>query len=982
MLKLATRQTSSRCLGIKLQTSNFLLLLLLPALLAAQPAATPSEARLQGFEQRKSLEKNSLLAALKPESIGPSVFSCRVTDVDVNPADPSKMYVAYASGGLWYTESNGTSFKPVFDHEASMTIGDIAVDWKNNVIWLGTGECNSSRSSYAGTGMYRSADGGKTWDWRGLPESHHISRIVLHPTDPNTLWVAVLGHLYSPNSERGIFKTTDGGKTWAKTLYVSDIAGGIDLVLDPIDPNALYAATWERTRSAWDFDGAGSGSGIWKSNDGGSTWRNVSDGKSGFPSGPNAGRIGLTAGKKDGKAVLYACIDNQNTKPKKDKPKDDDALSKDQLRTMSAADFVKISDEKLGEFLKQNGFPEKHTAKKIKDLVEKGKYTPLTLVEYLEDANNNLFETDYIGAEVYRSDDGGKSWKRTHEAEIEQMHFTYGYYFSNIRCMPDNPDQVYLIGFLIIRSDDGGKTWKSINQDNVHADHHALWLNPAKPGHLVNGNDGGLNISWDNGESWMLCNNPPVGQFYAIEVDDAEPYNVYGGAQDNGVWVGPSTYQASTNWHQSGRYPYSELLGGDGMQIQVDRRDNATIYTGFQFGNYFRINKSKNEFKPITPKHELGERPLRFNWQTPIWLSRHNPDVLYFGANKLYRSLDRGDHWEALSGDLTLGSVKGNVPYGTLTSIHESPLKFGLLYAGSDDGLLHVSRDGGESWAKISDNFPPKLWVSRVVASAHEKSRAYVSLNGYRWDDFAAYLYASEDYGKTWQRLGLDLPAEPVNVVREDPANPDVLYVGTDHNVYVSLDRGKSFHALSADFPDVPVHDLVVQSKAADLIIGTHGRSAYKVDIAHVQQLTPEALAAVLHVFDLGKKKFSKNWGKRQPYRELKDPALPVAFYTNAAGKVAWSVKMKDASAKESGLVLNSGSVDCTKGLNHWDYALDIREDAVKKYRDALQAAQKDSKKPVELDKADSGKHYLRKGVYTLTLEKDGKSVSKDFTIE
>ncbi|HMX40428.1 MAG TPA: glycosyl hydrolase, partial [Saprospiraceae bacterium] len=585
-----------------------------PILLFSQPSPTPSDARLQGHEQRKALGKNSLLAALNPESIGPSVFSCRVTDVDVNPSDPSKMYVAYASGGLWYSESNGTQFKPVFDHEAAMTIGDIAVDWKNNVIWVGTGECNSSRSSYAGTGMYRSADGGKTWEWRGLPESHHISRVVLHPSDPNTLWVAVLGHLYSPNAERGIFKTTDGGKTWAKTLYVSDIAGGIDLVLDPSDANTVYAATWERTRAAWDFDGAGSGSGIWKSSDGGSTWNNVSGMKSGFPSGPNAGRIGLTAGRKAGKTVLYACVDNQDSKPQKDK-KENDALTKDQLRTMSAAEFAKLSDEKLGDFLKQNGFPEKYPAKAVKAGVEKGKYTPQTLVEYLEDANNNLFETDYIGAEVYRSDDGGQSWKRTHDDPIEQMHFTYGYYFSNVRCMPDNADQVYLIGFLIIRSDDGGKTWKNINKDNVHVDHHALWLSPTRPGHIVNGNDGGLNISWDNGESWMLCNNPPVGQFYAVDVDDADPYNVYGGAQDNGVWVGPSTYRASLGWQQNGRYPYEELIRGDGMQIQVDKRDNATVYTGFQFGNYFRINRSKDEFKPITPKHDLGERPLRFNWQ-------------------------------------------------------------------------------------------------------------------------------------------------------------------------------------------------------------------------------------------------------------------------------------------------------------------------------------------------------------------------------
>ena len=313
---------------------------------------------------------------------------------------------------------------------------------------------------------------------------------------------------------------------------------------------------------------------------------------------------------------------------------------------------------------------------------------------------------------MYRSDDGGLTWKRTHDGPLDQMFFTYGYYFSNIRCMADNPDQVYLIGFFIIRSDDGGKTWKNINGDNVHVDHHALWLNPSRPGHLVNGNDGGLNISWDNGASWLKCNNPPVGQFYAVAADDDEPYNVYGGAQDNGVWTGPSDYTASTEWHQNGQYPYKELVSGDGMQVRVDTRDNNTVYAGFQFGYYFRINKRTGDRKPVTPRHELGERPLRFNWQTPIWLSRHQQDVLYFGANKLYRSFDKGEQWEAISGDLTGGGAKGNVPYGTLTSICESPLKFGLLYAGSDDGLLHVTRDGGETWTRISDSLPQQLWVT------------------------------------------------------------------------------------------------------------------------------------------------------------------------------------------------------------------------------------------------------------------------------
>lgn len=948
--------------------------------LQAQPGPTPADTRLNGFEQRKKLKNESLFAALEPESIGPSVFSCRVTDLDVNPANPAEMYVAYASGGLWHTHSNGTAFQPVFDHEASMTIGDIAVDWKNNIVWVGTGEVNSSRSSYAGTGMYRSADGGKTWEWRGLPESHHIGRIVLHPTDPNTLWVAVLGHLYSPNADRGVYKTMDGGKNWSKVLFAGDNTGAIDLVADPSDPDILYAATWERSRHAWDFDGAGAGSGIWKSSDGGENWVRISNGAGQFPSGDKVGRIGLSAGLKNGKTVLYACVDNQNPKPKKDKPADE-ALTKDQLRTMTKEAFAKLSDDQIRDFLQANRFPAKYTPKSIREKIEKGEITPLTLVEYLEDANSNLFDTDFTGAEVYRSDDGGATWKRTHEDPLEQMHFTYGYYFSNIRCQPNDADKVYLIGFLIIRSDDGGKNWKNINGDNVHVDHHALWLNPTRPGHLVNGNDGGLNISWDNGASWMLCNTPPVGQFYAIAVDEAEPYNVYGGAQDNGVWYGPSDYKASTQWYQSGHYPYKELISGDGMQIQVDTRDNNTVYTGFQFGFYYRFNKTTGQSKPITPKHELGERPLRFNWQTPIHLSRHQQDVLYFGANKVYRSFNRGDDWEAISGDLSGGGMKGNVPYGTLTTLHESPRKFGLLYAGSDDGLLHVTRDGGETWTRISDDLPQKMWVSRVQASAHERSRVYVALNGYRWDDFNSYLFVSENYGKTWTRLGnaasAPLPAEPVNVVREDPANPDVLYVGTDHNVYVSLDRGQTFQILDDSFPDCPVHDLVIQAKAKELVIGTHGRSMYKVNIEHIQQLTPEVLASALKLFAIDNRKFNKNWGKKPAYDAAKDPELPVWFYAAAAGKANWTLKNKDG-----GQILNSGTVDCIRGLNRFNYTLDIQESALKKYRETLQAAQKESKKPVEIEKADTGKFYLRKGVYTFTLEKDGKSETREFAIE
>ena len=936
---------------------------------------TPATTRLQGFEQHKTLKKNTLFSAVKAENIGPAVFSGRVADVEADPLDPTKMYVAYASGGLWYSENNGTTFKPIFDQEASMTIGDIAVDWRRGVIWVGTGEANSSRSSYAGTGVYRSDDGGKTWEHRGLPESHHISRIVLHPTDPQVIWVAVLGHLYSANEERGVYRSTDGGRSWNRTLFVDSISGAIDLCLDPTAPNTLYAATWQRERQAWNFSGAGEGSGIWKSTDGGGTWGRINTPESGFPTGANIGRIGLCAGARDGKTVLYASVDNQNPKPKKDKP-EEDVLTKDQLRSISVSNFAKVEDEQLADFLKNNGFPEKYTAKKVKSMVDKGTITPQALVDYLEDANAKLFDVDYIGAELYRSADGGRSWQRTHEEPLERMNFTYGYYFSNVRCLPDNPDKVYLLGFYVISSEDGGKNWKNINGDNVHVDHHALWLNTNRPGHLINGNDGGLNISWDDGASWIKCNNPPVGQFYAIAVDEDKPYKVYGGTQDNGVWVGPSNYEASSRWQASGEYPYKSLLGGDGMQVAIDTRNNNTVYTGFQFGFYFRVDQSSGKRKQITPKHDLGERPHRFNWQTPIHLSRHQQDVLYFGAHQLFRSFNRGEDWQAISGDLTKGGRAGNVPYGTLTTIHESPLKFGLLYTGSDDGLIHVTRDGGDTWTRISDSLPQNLWVSRVVASAQEKSRVYVSLNGYRNDNYLAYVYVSENYGKDWRRLGAELPAEPVNVVLEDPANADVLYLGTDNGVYVSLDRGTSFHALSPEFPVVPVHDLAIQAKAKDLLIGTHGRSLYKVDIAPVQAMTADVLASAIHVFDIPQRRFSKNWGKKQPYTELKDPELPVTFYASGVGTATWTVKTK------SGLPLNNGQVDCVKGLNSFTFALDFQESALKKYSKELQDAQKDSKKPIQLTKADTGKYYLQKGVYQLEMQKDGQQVRAEFTIE
>ncbi|HNI42995.1 MAG TPA: hypothetical protein PK272_10015, partial [Methanoregulaceae archaeon] len=355
---------------------------------------------------------------------------------------------------------------------------------------------------------------------------------------------------------------------------------------------------------------------------------------------------------------------------------------------------------------------------------------------------------------------------KTHKGYLEQVYFSYGYYFGQIRVSPQNPEKLYTFGVPVLRSDDGGKSWKPINGDNVHGDHHALWLDSNREGHLILGNDGGINISYDDGEHWIKCNTPAVGQFYGIAVDMAKPYRVYGGMQDNGVWMGPSNYEPSTEWHDSGQYPYKSILGGDGMQVAVDTRDNETVYTGFQFGNYFRVNTKTGRRDYITPKHDLGEAPLRWNWQAPIHLSVHNQDILYMGSNKLHRSLNQGETFEVISGDLTKGGKKGDIPYGTLTTIHESPMKFGLIYTGSDDGLVFVTKDGGGAWQQISATLPENMWISRVQASKFKESRVYVALNGYRWDNFESMLYVSEDYGSHWRRIGIRLPPEPINIVK------------------------------------------------------------------------------------------------------------------------------------------------------------------------------------------------------------------------
>lgn len=923
------------------------------------PAPTSSTERLEGYQQRKALKENSMFSALAFSSIGPSISSGRIVDVDVNPSKPTEMYIAYASGGLWYTDNNGTSFTPLFDQQACMTIGDIAVNWSAGIIWVGTGENNSSRSSYAGVGIYKSMDKGKTWKHMGLPESHHIGRILLHPVNPNIVHVACLGALYSDNPNRGIYSTSDGGVTWRQALAVNAKTGAIDLVSDPSNPNVIYAAMWERSRSAWNFTESGPGSGIYKSMDAGRTWQLMTDTQSGFPHGVGTGRIGLDIVRVKNEIILYAIVDNQFTRPAKE-PKED-VLTKADLSTMSVDSFLALKNAKLKSFLEDNDFPEKYTTDTIKTLVRKGTIKPVTLVEYLQDANSKLFDTEVIGTEIYSSRDGGKTWNKTHKDYLDHIFYTYGYYFGQIRVSKTNPQKLYILGVPILKSEDAGVTWKSIEGDNVHGDHHALWLNPKQDGHLVLGNDGGLNISYDDGVHWVKCNQPAVGQFYSVTVDMDRPYNVYGGLQDNGVWAGPSTNEENVSWHSTGQYPYKAIMGGDGMQVAVDTRDNNTVYTGYQFGNYYRV--SRNDEVPderITPIHELGQRPYRWNWETPIHLSVHNQDILYISAERVFRSFDKGENFKAISGDLTKGGKEGDVAYGTIVSLNESPLSFGLIYAGSDDGYIHVTRDGGNNWKRISDALPQNLWVSSIQASSFVEGRVYVTLNGYRWDHFSSYVFVSEDFGASWKQITPDLPAEPVNVVKEDPVNQDILYIGTDHGLYITLDRG--LHCMTmGDMPAAPVHDLAIQSRDKELVVATHGRSLYTADIRHVEKIKQE-MNEPLTCFD---EKLSithrDSWGKRSAdWIEYYEPSVTFPVYTTIADTAMLMIYADSLLVGEQDLVLH-------KGLSYYQYHLELDEMYVEPLKEWMTKKDPDAK-PV-INKSENGKYYLPPGKYKIKIQ-------------
>ena len=923
----------------------------------SQPNPTDAESIINAYENKEVLVQSSRVKNIEFRNIGPTIMSGRVVALEVNPQDPTKFYVAYASGGVWYTDNNGTSFDSISNDWPTQNIGEIAMDWNNGILWVGTGENNSSRSSYSGIGILKTNVDGSNWKNVGLHDSHHIGKILINPENSNHVVIGVTGHLYSKNINRGVYVTKDGGKNWDRTLYINDVSGIIDMSETPGDFNIMYATSWEKDRKAWNFDEDGYSSGIYKSIDGGDNWSLISNDESGFPTGTGIGRIGITIFDKD---IAYAVVDNQNFRESTEK-EEDQGLTKESFLGMTLENFNKISADDLRAFLRSNRFPSKYKPDAIKKDINDGKLKPDDLYRYLVNANSELFDTPIIGAEVYKSENGGKTWAKTHDSFLDGVYNTYGYYFGKIHVDPSNSQKIYTYGVPILTSDDGGKTFYRIGKENVHADHHDLWINPDKPGHLINGNDGGVNITYDDGKNWIKNNSTEVGQFYAINVDNQTPYNVYGGLQDNGVWMGPHNSLENKRWNMTGQYPWKGILGGDGMEVQIDNRNPNIVFTGSQFGFYARLDLDTGRRKSIKPIHELGNSPFRFNWQTPILLSPHNQDVLYLGSNFLHKSSNQGDDWETISEDLTSGGKKGNVPYGTITTISESPVKEGVLYTGSDDGFVYVSKNSGKTWKNISGNLPKKLWVSNVYASNHDEKVVYLSLDGYRWDNFSPYLFQSKNYGKSWESISSNLPDSPINVVIEDNVNEDILYVGNDHGVYISLDQGKTWEPFNKGLTSAAVHDLVIQEEKQHLLVGTHGRSIYLADIALIQNHDIDNQQSDIKIFDVKDVRFSERWGtKRSTDKNYYTPSLKFSIFSKSSHNASFDIINNEKD------ILFSKSISLNKGYNFIDYNLTILDDA-----------------DIDLnDKSQNGKYYLQKGVYSISIKTDNTTIENQFKIK
>ncbi|MCA3010693.1 MAG: hypothetical protein INH34_20130 [Phycisphaerales bacterium] len=849
---------------------------LLPLLAAAVAAQATDQEHVRA----------NVMAQLKWQELGPVMSGGRVVDLAVHPTRPQVFWVAAASGGIWKTENGGLRFTPQFQGGYTTSIGDLAVAPSNgDVLYVGTGEANNQRSSYWGDGVHKSTDGGKTWRHVGLQGTDHIGRVVVHPANADVCYVAALGALYSPNDQRGLYKTTDGGATWTRIHHLGPDVGFVDVALDPSEPDIVFAASYERRRRAWNFTEGGQGSRLWKSTDAGATWTQLAGG---LPDGV-LGRIGLDVAS-DGKTV-YATIENGN-------PHDD--------KTAAAAESPKDGDASAHDLPEPDG-------ELLADVVAAAEHE--RKVAQAQDPARRARRAT-VGGEVYRSDDGGASWRRTHAANV-RVGGDPGYYYGQIRIDPTDKETVYVLSVPVHKSTDGGKTWTpgrgrggAAFHGNLHVDHHALWIDPKDGKHALLGNDGGVAVTWDGGATWDHLTHLPITQYYAIAVDDRPVYRIYGGLQDNGTWGFPSLGPTSGGLRATDAV---RIDGGDGFHVAIDPSDPDVVYSESQFGGMSRQDLGTGARKGIKPTARKGDQPLRFNWQTPLLLSPHAPHTVFTGSQFVHRSRDRGDTWQTISPDLTTNDAdkkKGNVPHCTITTIAESLRKEGQLWVGTDDGRVWLTKDGGERWIELTERFPAAvkgLWVSRVEASPHADGTAFVAFTGYREDVRAPFLFRTDDAGDTWRAIANDLPAEPVNVVRQHPRNPGVLLVGTEMGAYASLDDGAHWHPLGSGLPRVAVHDLAVQARMGHVVVGTHGRGVWALDAKALDELTADKATAAFAVLPpsdgaLLRRGFSegntgaRGWSTPNPFTAPtfryvlgEDGGAKVAIEVlDAAGSVLW----------------------------------------------------------------------------------------------
>ncbi len=799
-------------------------------------------------------------------AIGPANCGGRISDFAVVEKTPSTYYAGTATGGAFKTVNNGTTWTPVFDKQTTASIGAMAVWQKNpDVVWIGTGEPNNRNSSAWGDGVYRSLDGGGTWENVGLKATRHIARIVTDPADSATVYVAAMGKLWGQNPERGVFKTTDAGKTWTQVMKVDARTGCVDLVMDPRDSKTLYAAFYARERRAFSYTAGGETGGIFKTTDGGTTWTKCTQG---LPS--RTGRIGLDVYRANPRIV-----------------------------------FAVVESDSGGAI--------------------------------------SVFDGYSKAGGVFRSDDAGAHWTRL------APYAPRAFYFSQIRVAPDDSSKVYVAGFDLIASDDAGATFRGGATRNIHGDCHALWIDPANSKHMLLGTDGGVYASYDRAATWDFHNNLAIGEFYNITVDMQDPYFVYGGLQDNQSWAGPSkTHVEVEQFFGDGGHrgitngDWFCLGGGDGFHVAVDPQDAAIVYNESQGGELIRQDLRSGKVRSLKPVEAEGSEQFRFNWNTPVVMSPHDPTVLWMGGNRLFKLTHRGDEWAFASPDLTtrdpnkmLSVGSGAETHCTIVSISESAAKAGVLWCGTDDGKLWTSPDGGAHWTDCTANLPRGkgampggLYVSSIDAGHQDPLVAYVTFDGHRSDVVAPYVFGTADGGKTWRSLSAGLPESTVcQRVREGLTNRDLLYVGTEHDIYLSVDRGAHWTSLGETLPTVAVDDIAIHPRDHDLVVGTHGRSVWVMDdVTPFEQWTPRVLSDSLTFFaprpavEYYTRGLGGIWGSR--LWAAKNPAFGAYFDYFVAEEIEGGVSI--ALADSAGHTLKTLTGDGKPGLHRvtWDFSV------------------------------------------------------------